>query len=162
MKTTDQYLFFWSGIFSNWYMSPFTIKDVTYSCVEQYMMAQKALLFEDEYTAGLIMQATHPRDIKQLGRCAKGFNAELWDEWKLKIVTRGCLEKFRQDEELKQQLLNTGDRTLVEASPYDKIWGIGMAEDDPNILNESAWRGQNLLGKALMLAREELRNQGGV
>lgn len=119
-----------------------------FTCVEQYMMFMKAKLFEDHETADEIMSITNPRTIKRLGRSVRNFNPKVWDDNKYSIVFEGCLAKFSQNEGLKKRLLAT-EGTIVEASPYDVIWGIGLREDDPHALDPSKWRGENLLGEIL-------------
>ena len=121
------------------------------------MMAGKARLFGDDEVMAQIMTAEHPREYKKLGRKVRNFNQKLWDENKAKIVLEGTLAKFSQNLELKEILLNTGDAVLVEASPYDHIWGIKMCEGEPGIENPNNWRGENLLGFILMEARDILR-----
>lgn len=150
------YHFFWKSKLSQWHMCNFTIEDITYNCGEQYMMAQKALLFGDCETFNLIMESDNPRDQKKLGRQVKNFNQEVWDKNKEKIVFDGNLARFTQNKYLKEILLNTQGQ-LVEASPYDRIWGIGLSKNDPRVLNENQWLGQNLLGKILTQVRKQIK-----
>ena len=162
-----KYVFFWGhtetggqvtkGCFSQWYPSVFTADGVTYRTAEQYMMARKALLFDDREMLGEIMAAKHPKQCKTLGQQVRGFDQAVWDRHKYQIVLEGNLAKFGQNKPLLDFLLGTGTRVLVEASPYDKIWGIGLPADDPRTENPHQWRGQNLLGFALMEARDQLR-----
>jgi len=159
MKITDKYVFFWNGIYSQWYQAPMTIDGVLYNCCEQYMMHQKALFFGDTDIAERIMLTSHPRDQKELGRQVKNFNKERWDKVNLQIVYKGNFAKFSQNEDLKKQLLETGNKILVESSPYDQIWGIGMGEFDEGVDNPLNWKGQNLLGWAITLVKQELQNQ---
>lgn len=164
-----KYIFFWgatsskNGItktcLSQWYDSSFTVDGVEYKTAEQYMMAQKALLFGDKKIYDEIMAASHPRQCKELGRKISHFKEDVWNEHKVQIVIQGNLAKFGQNEAFKEYLLQTGSRILVEASPYDKIWGIGLAQDTPNIENPNTWRGENLLGFALMEVRERLKKE---
>lgn len=164
-RVTKDYVFFYTGKFSQFYPSTFkgTIlddeKEYTFNCAEQYMMASKAKLFKDEITFEKIMKESEPRKIKSLGRKVKGFNEEKWNEHRLDIVSRGNYFKFSQDEQLKKALLDTGDRELVEASPSDTIWGVGLYENDDKILSPENWRGLNLLGKALVNAREKIKQE---
>jgi ribA/ribD-fused uncharacterized protein len=158
MKTTDKHVFFWNGIYSQWHKVPMTIDGVQYNCCEQYMMHQKALLFGDVETSRQILRATDPREQKELGRKVSGFNKEKWDKSCVGIVYKGNYAKFSQNEDLKTELLNTGNRILVEASPVDFIWGIGMHEDDNGVENPANWKGTNLLGWSIMLVRNELMN----
>ena len=161
------FIFFWGhsckeniinkSCLSQWYKSDFIIDDVKYCCMEQYMMAEKAKLFNDSETLNLIMDETDQKTIKYLGRIVKNFNSNIWDENKYNIVLKGNFAKFSQNNNLKDFLLSTNDSIIVEASPYDKVWGIGMKQDDKNILDVSKWKGKNLLGFALMEVRDMLR-----
>ena len=163
---SEKYIFFWQAkensneitkaCLSQWYISSFKVDNIKYFCAEQYMMSQKALLFNDLDTYNKIMNSQHQNECKKLGREIKNFDHEKWDKNKFDIVTTGNIHKFQQNEQLKNYLLSTNKKILVEASPYDKIWGIGMAETDKNILDESKWKGSNLLGKALMKVRDIL------
>jgi len=130
--------------------------DLVYNCCEQYMMHQKALLFGDYASATQIMKCESPRDQKALGRKVSGFDQHIWDERKFDIVVAGNLLKFRQNMTCQRFLIRTADKILVEASPYDRIWGIGLSEEDARLMDPSEWPGQNLLGKALMLVRERI------
>lgn len=151
-----EYVFFWGGYLSNWYKSPFTIEGISYCCVEQYMMAGKARLFGDKVAETNIMKSTNPRYIKQQGREVKGFNTREWEEARVDIVREGNLAKFKQDARFKKYLKETRGKILVEASPYDKIWGIGLSKDEPSVKDPRTWRGNNLLGYVLMDVRDEL------
>lgn len=157
MKQTDTHIFFYGGIYSQWYNSSMTIDGIRYSCCEQYMMHQKALLFKDLTTAAKIMSTTSPKLQKQLGREVINYNDIIWDSRRFDIVFKGNLAKFSQNELLKSELLNTGNRQFVEASPYDTIWGIGMGLDNPLINDPTKWRGLNLLGQVLTFVRDTLR-----
>lgn len=152
----DKFVFFWDGPFSQWHRSYFTVDGVTYNCAEQYMMAMKAVFFEDSETLTAIMESMNPRDQKALGRQVRNFDATRWNAVSKDFVFKANIAKF-SDERLKQVLLNTGDKEIVEASPYDKIWGIGMSETDPDRFDKSKWRGTNWLGEVLMQVRTELR-----
>ena len=169
-KQSEKYIFFWSHketgegevtkkCLSQWYNSPFEVDGIKYQTSEQYMMSHKALLFNDNETNIKIMEEKDPKIYKELGRQVKNFNSKLWDEKKFEIVVKGNIHKFSQNEKLKQFLLNTKDKILVEASPHDKIWGIGIAEDDKEILNPEKWKGENLLGKALMKVRDIIKKE---
>lgn len=145
---------------SQWY--PCSFKDeegVLYCSAEQYMMAEKARLFEDHDALKLILETEDPKIAKMTGRKVKGFHPLVWDRYKKIIVIRGNELKFSQNKTLKNFLLNTGDKKLVEASPYDKVWGIGMRANDPDVLNEGKWKGENLLGKCLMSVRGILKKE---
>lgn len=159
MKITDKYVFFWHGIYSQWHKSKMTIDGVEYSSCEQYMMHQKAIVFSDFYIASQILLTDDPKEQKALGRKIQGFNKDIWDSVCLSIVFKGNLAKFSQNESLKADLLSTGNRIMVEASPLDKIWGIGIAEDHPDVESPESWRGLNLLGSALNLVKQELNKK---
>ncbi|MDE5557354.1 MAG: NADAR family protein [Ruminococcus sp.] len=166
-KEKLKYVFFWGHTpspdgtitktcFSQWYNCKFTVDGVEYSTAEQYMMSQKALLFGDTEINKEIMSAKHPKQFKELGRKIRNFNEKIWNDNKTDIVIRGNYDKFSQNPELKDFLLKTGKRILVEASPYDKIWGIGMTADDSRVYNPFEWNGENLLGFCLMEVRDML------
>lgn len=137
-------------------MSDFIIDGIRYCCAEQYMMAKKAELFGDYETYSLILKTNKPKEIKGLGRKVKNFIPSIWAEHKIKVVFDANFAKFSQNRELREYLCGTEKLILVEASPYDKIWGIGLAEDDPNILEPNLWLGQNLLGFVLMDVRDKI------
>ena len=156
------YVYFWRetsdhGCFSNWYEAPFVIDGTEYRWVEQYMMSKKALLFGDEVKNKKIMEASDPNECKALGRKVKPFDPALWDEKKFDIVYEGNKETFEQNSDIKEILLATGDDILVEASPFDKIWGIGLGAKKAREIPPEEWPGENLLRKALMRVREDLR-----
>ena len=130
-------------------------EDTPYYCAEQYMMAGKARLFKDNETLKLILMNKDPAKIKSLGRKVKNFNEQQWKDNREKIVEQGNFYKFSQNNDLKEILLKTGKKELVEASKYDAIWGIGMFYNDPNIKDKSKW-GLNLLGNCLMKVRSKL------
>jgi len=142
--------------FSQWYRSTFTSDGLTFHCAEQYMMHGKAKLFGDEEIAREILAADHPRKHKALGRKVRNFDDRVWKQEREGIVMAGNRAKFTQDPALRAQLLATAGTTLVEASPYDRIWGIGLSASDPRAQDPSQWRGQNLLGKILTKLRDEL------
>ena len=142
--------------FSQWFRCTFTVGANTFNCAEQYMMHGKALLFGDAETAVKILAADHPRQHKALGRKVKPFDDAVWKRERVQIVRTGNHAKFTQNPALLEQLLATAGTTLVEASPYDKIWGIGLAATDPRAQDPAQWRGQNLLGKILTELRDEL------
>ncbi len=122
------------------------------------MMAEKARLFDDRIMLEKIIQAATPKDAKLLGRSVSGFDAAIWEQHRSTIVIEGNYYKFTQNSALQKFLLATGDRVLVEASPVDRIWGIGLAEADPHASEPGKWAGLNLLGFALMEVRDRLRN----
>ena len=158
---SEQYHFFWSGPFSQWHPSPFVIDGVTYNCAEQWMMAEKARMFGDKGSENLILWNSSPAMQKRLGRQVQGFNNEIWKANARDIVRRGNRAKFSQNPELKKALLATGTKTIVEASPHDQIWGIGLRASDPRAQSRATWRGTNWLGQVLTEVRDEfLRNEG--
>lgn len=142
--------------FSNWYPSVFTENNVTFQNTEQYMMYHKAKLFDDVYHMEKIMQTVDPRKIKDYGRAVQGFVNKTWLDNREIIVENGCYLKFTQIPELKKFILDTGDRMLIEASPYDDIWGIGLRASDPRSNDPAQWKGLNLLGKILMKVRDRI------
>jgi ribA/ribD-fused uncharacterized protein len=154
----DGHLLFWHGWPSQWHPARFTLDGVAYSCTEQYMMAEKARLFGDDQTLARILAAETPREHKSLGRKVKPFDEARWNAEAREIVYRGNMGKFTQSAALRKLLLATGDLVLVEASPLDTIWGIGLAADDPRATDPSAWRGTNWLGEVLMRVRATIRD----
>ncbi len=161
-----KYLFFWGhskngdeitkSCFSQWFESPFEVEGVVYKTAEHWMMAKKAELFEDAEILEKIIQSKTPAEAKKLGRKVKDFDNDIWSQNRFRIVVEGNRHKFMQNPEFKWFLLNTGNRILVEASPVDAIWGIGMAQGHKDIYNPNAWKGENLLGFALMEVRDLL------
>jgi ribA/ribD-fused uncharacterized protein len=153
----ENVVLFWSGVLSNWYKSDFNVDGVTYNCVEQYMMQQKAIVFGDIATAAAIMATKSPKNQKALGRAVSNFDATRWSACCQAEVYPGIYSKFKQNNVLQELLLSTGNRIIAEASPFDTVWGIGLAPDNPLALDQKNWRGTNYLGQLLMLAREHLR-----
>lgn len=153
--------FFWqtASPFSNWYKSKFEHNGVIYSCAEQYMMHMKALAFGDSEVAALIMESNDPRAHKMLGREVRNFDPDMWTSICKELMVDGLVSKFLQDSTCLTALLNSGDAILAEASPYDKIWGIGLVESDPRATDPSKWPGQNLLGVVLMDVRDVIRRR---
>jgi ribA/ribD-fused uncharacterized protein len=165
-KERIKFFFFWGhtakdmvtkSCFSQWFPGRFEENGIVYKTAEHYMMAGKARLFDDAETEEDILKANTPSQAKSLGRKVKNFDPVIWDEHKYEIVTKGNLLKFSQNQKFKEFLLSTGDKTLVEASPYDRIWGIGMLETDSRAESPLLWIGENLLGFALMEVRDQLR-----
>jgi len=150
------FVFFWHGWPSQWHPAAFTLDGAVYLCAEQFMMAEKARLFGDEETRARILAATSPREHKALGREVKGFDSARWTEVCREVVYRGNVAKFAQNADLAALLLATGERTLAEASPTDRIWGIGLAANDARATDPSGWKGKNWLGEALMRVRGEM------
>ena len=155
---TPELVLFWKppNPFGQWTLSPFEIEGRRYVCAEQYMMAEKARLFGDAAREQRIMNSDSPREHKKLGKQVAGFVEERWEAERCDIVFRANVAKFRQNENLRAQLLDTGERRLVEASPLDRIWGIGFAADHPSAYQPEQWRGLNLLGETLQRVRREL------
>ncbi len=163
-----EYIFFWGhterkageiskACLSQWYPTRFFENGIMYSSAEQYMMAEKAKLFGDFVTQEKILQETDPQMCKALGRKVKGFSEKIWERNRYDIVKKANYAKFSHNAFIRQYLLSTGDKILVEASPYDGIWGIKMSQSDVNIKNPKFWKGKNLLGFALMEVRDLLR-----
>lgn len=142
---------------SQWWPSSFTVGDVRYATAEHWMMAGKARLFGDAEAERAAVAAKSPAEAKKVGRLVRGFDNAIWERERFALVVEGSVHKFGSDPALRGYLLGTGNRVLVEASPMDRIWGIGLAADDERALDPARWRGLNLLGFALMEAREQLR-----
>jgi ribA/ribD-fused uncharacterized protein len=153
--------FFWKNLscLSQWYIAPFRFEGQRFKTAEQYMMYEKARLFGDVLVAAKILKAKDPRKAKELGRQVKGFKEHIWASKRFGIVVDGNLAKFSQNKKIKKYLLSTKPKVLVEASPYDKIWGIGLSEDNAWCCNPFKWRGTNLLGFALMEVRDILEQE---
>ncbi|WP_328319910.1 NADAR family protein [Streptomyces sp. NBC_00388] len=142
---------------SQWWPSPFVVDGERYATAEHWMMAAKARLFGDAEAERAALEAANPALAKKAGRLVRGFDEAIWQRERYGIVVAGSLHKFGSDPALRKYLLTTGERVLVEASPLDRVWGIGLAADDERAGRPEAWRGLNLLGFALMDARERLR-----
>lgn len=155
--TTDKYIFFWGGTYSQWCPSPFTIDGVKYNCCEQYMMAKKALTFNDQEAYEQIMATDSPREQKAIGRRVKNFDAQVWSDISREVVYEANMAKFTQNPDMYDELMDTGELEIVEASPEDKIWGIGLHESDPRCLDKAQWQGTNWLGETIMRVRETLK-----
>ncbi|WP_193017174.1 NADAR family protein [Proteus sp. FME41] len=161
-----KFIYFWGhktkknditkSCFSQWYPAPFILDNVRYVSAEHYMMAEKARIFNDRVIYERIITTSNPGTAKALGREVKGFNQEIWDQQRMEIVIRANIAKFSQNKELGKFLISTGNRVLVEASPVDKIWGVGLSEQDKEVSNPLLWNGLNLLGFALMKVRSTL------
>ncbi|MFJ4525211.1 NADAR family protein [Streptomyces sp. NPDC088810] len=166
-----KYLYFWghrprpdgrvgASCLSQWWPAPFVVDGVEYATAEHWMMAGKARLFGDAEAERKVLAAEHPAEAKKAGRLVRGFDEETWERERFRLVVEGSLHKFAAHDDLALFLLGTGDRVLVEASPVDRIWGIGLAADDEAAADPERWRGQNLLGFALMETRERLAGAG--
>lgn len=164
-----EYLMFWGHsaktgrigkeCLSQWYPARFAIDGTEYASAEHYMMAEKARLFEDSEALGRIICARTPAEAKGLGRSVRGYSDEVWAHERFEIVVRANAAKFSQNPELSRLLEGTGDRVLVEASPHDRVWGVGLAQADPRAQEPTEWLGLNLLGFALMTARIRVANR---
>ncbi len=146
-----------NGYLSNWFLSKFTYEGREFSSVEQYMMYQKAMCFNDEKISAEILKTDDVAAIKALGRQVSGYDDNVWNGIRQITIYEGLLAKFSQNETLKQQILAKGDATLAECAVRDRIWGTGLSMTDPDRMDRAKWRGQNLLGYALMMVREKLK-----
>jgi len=162
-----EFLFFWGhhpqrdgttgpGCLSQWWPAPFTVDGVTYPTAEHWMMAGKARLFHDDQALAAVLAAADPKAAKAAGRSVRGFDEHVWAAARFDLVVAGNLAKFRNSPELGAFIAATRPRVLVEASPRDRIWGIGMTASHPDAQRPSRWRGTNLLGFALMNVRDQL------
>ncbi|WP_202436446.1 MULTISPECIES: NADAR family protein [Vibrio] len=140
--------------FSQWYEAPFYEGSKCFLTAEHYMMYQKAKTFDNHDIAEKILVCKTPGEAKKLGRNVVGFDEQIWREVRYNIVVQANVLKFSQHSDMKAFLSNTGDRILVEASPVDRIWGIGLSADDPKVEQVNQWQGLNLLGYALMKTRQ--------
>lgn len=164
----DDFIFFWGhtakgnevtkACLSQWFTCSFIVDGQVYNCAEQYMMAEKARIFGDEEVRQQILLESDQMTIKKLGRKVANYDDAIWADMRCAVVVNGNLAKFAQNQELLDFLLKTGDKILVEASPIDRIWGIGLDESSPDACNPRVWRGNNLLGFALMTVREHLQS----
>ncbi|AXK43876.1 NADAR family protein [Erythrobacter aureus] len=188
MRSTDTHVFFWGGPFSNWNRSSFPgeaavaellprldrigvahpaedspltrlLKAHRFNCGEQFMMAAKAWMFDDATRLRAILAETDPKKQKLLGRDVSPFFADVWDAACVDIVASGAIARFSANPSQRKQLLDTGERVLVEGSPRDRLWGVGLDWRDERIEDPLNWRGRNLLGKALAIARAELSSR---
>lgn len=146
-----------NGYLSNWYLSEFTVDDITFSSMEQYMMYEKAILFHDQETAKKILQTDNVAEIKALGRTVQNFDDTVWGQSREEIVYKGVFEKFRQNPELRKRLERTGEEVIAECAVKDRIWGIGLSMKDEDRFCVDRWKGQNLLGKILMDVRKDIK-----
>ena len=148
-----------NGYLSNWYLSSFEHQGIVFSSMEKYMMYQKAICFRDKDTADKILETDNVAEIKALGRAVSGYNDAVWNGVRQIIIYNGLLAKFSQNEELKSKLEATGDSLLAECAVKDRIWGIGLSMENPDRYIIERWKGQNLLGFSLMMARDSLRQK---
>jgi ribA/ribD-fused uncharacterized protein len=157
LRKYDKYTFFWNGIYSQWHIVDLTIDGITYNCAEQYMMAKKARMFGDFLTAAQIMETPLPREQKALGRQVKNFNPDVWNAIARDVVYRVNAVKFSDAHmDLQDELYATKGTLLVEASPYDNVWGIGLSEDEAVRVGVAHWRGTNWLGQVITEVREAI------
>ena len=145
-----------NGYLSNWYLSPFMVEKKTFSSMEQFMMYRKAICFGDEAVATNILATHDASQIKALGRQVSDFDEHVWNGIKQIVVYEGLLTKFLQNGDLKDKLISTGEAILAECAVKDLIWGVGLSMKDPDRLDKTKWKGQNLLGYTLMMVRERL------
>lgn len=145
-----------NGVFSNWYLSDFSFADRTFTSMEQYMMYKKAECFCDTEIADRIMSTSNVAEIKKLGRLVHNYDDHVWSGLRQVVVYEGLLEKFLQNDFLKQALLATGDAVLAECAVRDLVWGIGLSMTDPNRFDRTKWKGKNLLGYSLMMVRAKI------
>lgn len=155
----EDYVFFYGSCYSQWASYPIVIDDITYNCNEQFMMSEKARLFNDDDSLSAIMKARHPSIQKALGKKVKNFDKDEWEKIAKDVVFKANYAKFTQHPELTVKLLKTGDKIIVEASPTDCIWGVGLAVDDELVLDPKNWRGTNWLGECIMKVREQLKKE---
>ncbi|MGG5505570.1 MULTISPECIES: NADAR family protein [unclassified Myroides] len=156
----DSFHFFYrqEDFMSQWYLKSFCIEEITFNCVEQFIMYKKAMLFGDNTIANKILKEQHPGNQKRLGRLVKNFRSNIWEKSRFEISYEGNYAKFNQNQDLCSLLLETRDKIIAEASPTDLIWGIGYGMENENKYCIYKWRGKNLLGKVLMQVREDLKN----
>jgi ribA/ribD-fused uncharacterized protein len=145
-----------NGYLSNWYPSSFEVDEITFSSVEQFMMYRKAICFGDEAVATNILSTDDVAEIKLLGRQVSNYDEHIWNGIRQIVVYEGLLAKFSQNEELKYKLISTGEAILAECAVKDLIWSVGLSMKDPDRLDKTKWKGQNLLGYTLMKVRERL------
>jgi len=157
MKIKDGYYLFYGSVFSNFYPCSIVYKDETYPTSEHVFMRIKAEKFGDFEIAEKILEAKTPQDAKKLGRKVKNYDDVVWNECREQAMYDACFAKFSQNPKLLNMITETKDLIIVEASPFDRIWGIGLGVEDDNATDESKWKGKNLLGKVLMKVREDLK-----
>lgn len=152
----EAFTFFWKHRLSQWHPARFVVGGIAFNCAEQYMMYAKAKLFGDRDAAERILVAESPREQQAIGRTVRGFDESVWILFREGIVFAGNYARFDQNADQRELLFATRGTTLVEASPHDRVWGIGLAADDPRANDRAQWQGLNLLGEALTRVREAL------
>jgi ribA/ribD-fused uncharacterized protein len=152
----ETFTFFWKSRLSQWHRAPFVVGGTTFTHGEQYMMYAKALLFGDRKAAERVLAAETPAEQQTIGRTVRKFDEAVWVLFREGIVFSGNYARFSQNPDQREMLLATRGTSLVEASPRDRVWGIGLAADDPRAGDRSRWLGLNLLGEALTRVREAL------
>ena len=167
MRETETHIYFWGTYLSNFARAPFKMTlptgvEMTFLTSEHAFMALKALEFNDIYALTCIYKAIKPQDAKAFGRQIRNFDPEVWDKVSYSCMYNACIDKFTQNLDMKWALIETFPKILVEASPMDKIWGVGLHFEDDRILDEANWQGENRLGKVLMHVRQDLRHDEGM
>jgi len=155
---TDTHIYFYGSVYSQWAKRNIEIDGKIFNCNEQYMMYKKAELFKDDYALDKIMKSSVPSDQKFLGRKVKNFDKDKWEEISRDVVYEANYAKFTQNKDCYDELMKSGDKVIVEASPTDLIWGVGLWATDSEILDENNWRGTNWLGEAIMKVRKKLKD----
>lgn len=145
-----------NGYLSNWHLSRFTADGIEFSSMEQYMMYNKAIVFNDINVANQILKTTDVAVIKQFGRTVANYDDNYWNGIRQIVVYDGLIQKFSQNSELKRMLADTGNSILAECAVRDRIWGIGLSMEDADRFDRTKWKGQNLLGYALMQVRNKI------
>lgn len=167
--TYTDFVFFWGhadrgegltkACLSQWFPCSFVVDGQYYNCAEQYMMAEKARIFGDEEVRQQILAEYNQMTMKKLGRKVRGYDDHIWKDKRFDVVVKGNVAKFSQNEKLRNFLISTGDKIIVEASPKDNVWGIGLDESSPDAIRPRNWQGENLLGFALMEARDMVKSK---
>ena len=145
-----------NGYLSNWYLSDFIVDEIKFTSMEQYMMYQKAMCFNDNDIAAQILETNDVAQIKALGRFVHNYNDHHWNGVRQVVIYEGLIAKFSQNEELLDKLISTGNALLAECAVKDRIWGIGLSMTDPDRFERTKWNGTNLLGYALMMVRDKI------
>ena len=156
MFETDTHIYFWGSWLGNFHPCKFETKGMSFNSSEQLFMYMKALVFKDKEIAEKILQSSTPKEAKKLGRKVRGFDEAEWNKIRDDIMVYALRCKFKVPE-LRRLLLNTGEKILVEGSPFDRVWGVGIRYDDKSILDDRNWQGMNLLGTCLMDVRNEIK-----